>query len=143
MDFGSLEDPADLLSVLTTVKNDGAVPLYDLSVEMGLCDIEGSTDSRKPIRIHGACQSTGDLRSLIVLDKWQHHKIQPGERYSVAIADFFDVIHIHHLDYADISIVVTYRPWYFPLIHRTRQFRTVGAREQSGRYEWRFVPLED
>jgi len=143
VDFGDLADPANLLSVLTTVKNDGAVTLYDVSVELGLCTVQGSTAAGKPVTMRGACQSTGDLESLMVLDKWQHHKMLSGEKYSVAISELFSRMQISHLDYADISIAVSYRPWYFPLIHRTRQFRTVGAREQSGSYEWRFIPLDE
>jgi len=143
VDFGDLADPSDLMSVVTTVKNDGAVTLYDLSVEMGVCNIESWNPAGKPIFMRSDCKSTGELTAMIAPDKWQHHKMQSGEKYTVALSDLFSSIHITNVTYADISIAVNYRPWYFPFIHRVKQFRTVGGRDQKGRYEWRFVPLDD
>ncbi|MGF6633574.1 hypothetical protein [Paraburkholderia sp. MM6662-R1] len=138
VDVGDLTDPSDLFSAQITVKNDGVVALDDVQVMLGICEIDIATaptpESRK------RCQSMRQIGSFAVFPNWHHHKMSAGEKVTLS---FHDAIPNTDVLFADISVAVEYRPWYWPFGHQTRQFRLVGDRNAQQRYEWRFRPVDD
>jgi hypothetical protein len=142
--YGDLTDPVDLLSAPITVKNDGIVRLKDVGIGLGLCGIDfGKNADKRGEQTKEACKSNGKLNSILKLTAWQHHTLVSGENYSISLHDLFKTNKDTNAQYADISIVVDYRPWYWPFGMKPKQVRIVGQKDADDHFAWRFRPLDD
>ena len=67
---------------------------------------------------------------------WLNHRIDMDERYEVSLNDLWD---IKPLRFADIALVIYYRPWFLP-INRKKVFRFITHKGQDGKLRWYAYP---
>lgn len=137
VDLGGLIDSTNLLAVPITIRNNGIETITDLGISIGICKITGGASSH-PIYMVADCGSTGDLHTTLVPASWQHHRLTPGDRYSISLDEFLP---IPNTQYADISIAVKYcSPYFSVMCPISKQYRIEGSRQVGGQFAWKFKP---
>lgn len=131
---GAPADPANPLSASFTLANSGAIPLRDVRLAVGLCQMKfGALDPDY------VCD--GPLKTRLPLRGWRPHDLQPGERYGFRLQDALGLpAPPPHRLAADIAIVVRYRPWIWPL-YSERQFKFFTRDTPAGAAGWVSKPV--
>jgi hypothetical protein len=130
------------LTVQFVVTNNGIYPLWHVSGEMALCEIDTS------FKLVGDCDHFGSAGFMT--PPWQNHTLQVGESFSFSPSDIFGTSNgppgtapvkvPGTVTAANIGARVTFYPWFLP-IKFTRTFRVVAQTEQNGTVQWRVEPL--
>jgi hypothetical protein len=130
---GDPADPDNSMSATFTVTNNNIVPLWHVNASVGLGEIFGPDNKRKPPN------STPDMnppfRSHIGLPQWQDHHLNVDDRFSIVPAQMFQ----GKTGYADIEIVVAYQPWFVPW-PREKSFHFRTFVQSNGNLTWISVP---
>jgi hypothetical protein len=124
-------DTGNALSVSFDVSNLSVVPLLDVDVLVGIGQIVATGGSRNRNFRPSFC-------TRFFIPEWQHHNLYLDDRFTINTADLFPA----NIAYADIAIVVTYKPWIIPL-RREKLFRFVTRRENNGSVRWRSQPIDE
>lgn len=130
---------ASLPSTTTfTVTNTGPVPLKDVRVLLGVCDIAFNSEPM-PLPANDRCN--GPLGSKLMPTKWSAKSMAVDEKYVVRLDDLFVV---RRYAYASVSIIIQYNPPYLPFdgFRREKEFRFVTKKDPDGKLSWEPRPVE-
>jgi hypothetical protein len=143
IDVDSSEFSDDPFSVSFLITNTNIVPLEDLSVAIGLCSWRAAV-SLDIYSKQGVIKDCGDKshNTLLIPSTWTGHRLAPDEKYKVFLDDGFNqllpkpkpLLRQSFID-ADISIVVTFKPWISP-IRIKREARFSAKRDEKGKIIW-------
>jgi hypothetical protein len=123
---------SDPWSAPFTITNTNVVPLNDVGVFLGLCVLV-IADRNGPMIWRGENQCDSPNGARLNKTAWLHHTLPMDGKYTFGLDDLF-LIDAKHFSGADISIVVTFKPWLLP-IHRETEFRFVTRKGKNG-YHW-------
>jgi hypothetical protein len=109
-------------------------PLHDVRIEAfpWCTKIGRGTDTTPPTRCERGMPSSKR--------EWNHRTIAADDSYQVEVGNVLFATPAALL-YADISIKVTFEPWFTPY-HLQREFRFYTRRKDDGTIEWLHRPLE-
>ncbi len=62
------------------------------------------------------------------------------DKFTVRLGDKFEVVPPARLAYADITVVVSYRPWFLPW-RREKEVRFYTKSRPDGFLDWLYAPL--
>lgn len=127
-------DPSNPFSASFTITNNNFIPLGEVSAWLGTGQVV--TQPKKP--------SPGwipNWQTRISKSEWKNHKLTMDERFTVTPADVVGLGPSASLEYADIAIIVVYRPWILPL-HREKVFRFDTRRQTNGLLYWYSKPVD-
>jgi len=120
-------DSSNVLSVSFDVVNAGFIPLEDVQASVGLGQVS------RTVPLERNLIPTFDSR--IARMGTRINRLGQDERFTLVGSDYFGMIR-----YADIAIVVTYRPWFIPF-SRTKTFRFFTSPRVNGQSYWQSWPL--
>lgn len=123
-------DQNDIFSVSFDITNGGYVPLADSRIFLGVGQI-----GTKGTRIDPSFIPT--FKSRLAYAPWQHHRLGMDEKFTIVLTDAIK----GQIEFADIAIIVSYKPWFFP-IRREKAYRFVSVRQADGHSYWRSWPFE-
>lgn len=123
-------DPANSFSVSYDVSNAAFVPLRDVSASLAVGQITGTGAKLTP-------QFIPSFESRFTNPEWQGHNLGMDERFTINLESMF-----RQVGYADIAIVVSYKPWVLPF-KREKIFRFVTFKHPNGEIYWRSWPLNE
>jgi hypothetical protein len=128
-------DPSNPSPVTFVISNINIIPLRDVQPSIGICylGILGGN------RMNGA-NCTGPSESVFDFTRWRIHWLAADEKYQIAIEDVMRLPDARQFDDADITISVTFTPWYMPW-HTTKEFRFITTKRSDGKIYWTPVPL--
>jgi hypothetical protein len=129
----SLEPPLDSRNVISTpivISNDGMLALKDVEVTSFLYRIDLFT---------GVVRDQYDIGSGYIPP---NKTLETGERETVNISTFLSNDFNINIGYADIGLIVTFRPEYTPC-KRVRAFRLKTARQSDGTLRFEQQPAGD
>ena len=127
----SASDPVDLdnpFSASFTITNNNVVPLHNLDVSVAL----GNIKTAKNIILQG---SDKQFRSLLRRPEWTHQQLDMDEKFSITIADLFNV-RTNPVIEAKIRIHVSYNPWLLHFIKRQKSFGFELKRQTNNKLYW-------
>jgi hypothetical protein len=146
VDILAPENPLNALSAPFVVTNIGIMPLRNVSFSMGVCRITLKMPNGSPLNIVGTpdhpidpstprCATSNGAR--FATPSWSNHRLAPDERYSGNLADphTFDAGSNNLISDADISMVVSFRPWVIPWT-KEAEFRFVTKPQPDGTLRW-------
>ena len=115
------------------VENGQIYPIEDVHIEayMWCVKMGVGTDTTPP----SLCMK-GNIASS--KNEWNHRTIDAHDAYEITAGDV--LFSSPNLLYADISVRVTYKPWFIP-IHFEREQRFYTRRKDDGEVEWLHKPL--
>ena len=123
-------DQKDQFSVSFDITNSGYIPLADCTASLGVGQITSKGANLDPGFIP-------TFESRLVMPAWQHHRLGMDERFTIVLSDA-----VHPVESADIAIIVSYKPWFFP-INREKIFRFVTFKQTNGHQYWRSWPINE
>lgn len=132
---GGQTDPSNPHPIVFTITNTGIIPLENVQPALGLCELSFG-EPRNPI---DRCVSP--LGTKLVFVPWAVKKLSMDEKHQIRLDDFLGGAPGAKFGAADISIAVSYNPWFFP-IRREKEFRFVTRVENDGKLSWIPRPLE-
>jgi len=127
-----LIDPSSPSPVSFTIANTNVVPIEHVQPMLGICTLV-LTQNRdfEPDR-----ECEGSLLTRFVRPQWAVRRLYMDERHTITIEDMI----ASKIGYADISIVISYTPWFLPW-RREKEFRfqtrklsdgnSIGFRDQQ------------
>jgi hypothetical protein len=122
-------DPSNPFSASFTIKNTNIVPLSDVSASLGIGQVETTGAHPDP-------QFIPSFESRLIMPVWQHHDVSMDEGFTITPGDLFKFPNPNvSVSFADIAIVVEYKPWFMPF-HREKVFRFVTHQQTNGRLYW-------
>lgn len=123
-------------ATFTIVNTTFLVPLEDVSVEMGLCELSFNPEYVPSPR----CDT--DKVSVIPMNEWSHHHLSSDERYGITFGRIFGV-RPGDVSYtgADVQVVIKYHWWFVP-IGLEKHFRFVAMRQGGGTLRWYSQPID-
>ena len=105
-------DPSNPLPTTFTISNNNIVPLRDVQVFLGLCYVAPSMAAPPQPECNGP--------SLSRLVKWKIKWLDVDEKYQIAMEDLLRTPDGKtQIEKANITIGITYTPWWMPSIWRT------------------------
>lgn len=126
---GPIEPLGSYLSFVIT--NTNVIPLENIKPMLGICFVSFAEEPQlwpvckvKPGRI-------ADVR-------WQISKLRMDEKYTISWEDTFASPPL----YADISIVVSYNPWFLPW-RLEKEFRFIARKQSDGKIHLFSRPIYD
>ena len=123
-------DQKDQFSVSFDITNSGYIPLADCTASLGVGQITSKGAHLDPMFIP-------TFKSRLVMTAWQHHRLGMDERFTIVLSDA-----VRPVESADIAIIVSYKPWFFP-IYREKIFRFVTFKQTDGHQYWRSWPIDE
>jgi hypothetical protein len=124
-------DQDDAFSVSLDITNTGYIPLRDVTAIAGLGQIcYGVVPFDRSF--------VPTFNSRIGRFHWAHHELAIDGKFTITLEDLIQG-RLSGVNAADIAIVVTYKPWVFP-VKCEKIFRFVTYREK-GRLYWRSWPI--
>jgi hypothetical protein len=126
-------DPDARSPIPFEITNSGYLPLYDVKPMLGLCEIHS-----QPAKRIGT--SNGPLLTKFAPSFWQQKSLTMDERATVRFDDVFEFPPPSKFGGADISIIVSYRPWILPFM-REKEFRFITRQELDGKISWLSIPV--
>ena len=121
--------------------------LDDVRVYLGVCRIvqrrnNGYTDtidSYTTTDKNGAPDCINGQYFRLTNEQWNSPVLAMDDKFSVDIDHPFPEVDYQRFDAADLSIVVSFRPRYWPL-RREKEFGYYAAPQPDGKLEWRYRP---
>jgi hypothetical protein len=122
---------------LFQVQNSGLIPLKNIGVAIGICQITYNS-LPQPEDISGLeCNHTTKIVSYISFLPWKKPILDPDHRYTIAIQDAFRPNPRAPIGYADISLKMSYTLPLLPWWKRSAEFRFTTHQEEDGALYWR------
>jgi hypothetical protein len=138
LEYGEPVDPENSLSATFTVVNSTfIVPLQDVAVKMGVCQIMFGSN---PLNLRGRCNNSDPITWS--KPEWYHHRLTADERYGISFGDLINPGPGAKLSGADVSVVVTYQWWFIPIKCR-KVYRFVTRVQSDGKLHWYSQPLDE
>jgi hypothetical protein len=130
-------DPSYPSPLTFTISNINVVPLRDVQPSLGVCFISYS----EPPEDINHCN--GPAGSKLAFTPWFVKWLDVDEKYQIIIEDALRIKDSpKQITNADITIAVTYTPWFMPSWWRnTKEFRFITRRLSDGKIHWVPVPL--
>jgi hypothetical protein len=149
-------DELNAYSTSFTLTNTGFIPLRDVRLGIGLCDIK--TEKNDFGVTPGNCKPPARMPQLLLgHPRWQTPELPKDVKFTIPLEEALNVdtprYRAQHprvigslktlskLESADIVFTVSYRPWFMPWHHRDG-FRFVAERQSNDKINWRSVPLD-
>ena len=136
--IGQIE-PSDPHPIIFRITNTGFIPLWNLLPGFGLCSLDIISDPAKPTNPQGGCQHS--LESILVRRDWFVSVLARDEHTEIRLDDLFDIKAPAKLGYADISVVLSFNPWFFPKTKKL-EYRYYTRVEKDGKLSWVPRPLD-
>jgi len=115
------------------IANTGYIPLTGTRTSMGLCFIGGRINEPPNYACHGP------LKSRFHFMPWDHPWLGIDEKFTISLGN---LIQIPPGGYANISLILSYRPWFLPWrVEKEVRFVTMLARD--GREYWSARPASE
>jgi hypothetical protein len=125
-------DTSNAMSISFDISNQSFIPLDRVVIGLGIGQIV-SFGNRKPTP---GWIPDPSYRGRLVFDEWSARQIAMDERFTINLTSVLR----GPIAYADIAIVVNYRPWIMP-VNRQKAFRFVTYKETDGSTHWRSWPV--
>lgn len=123
-------DSNNRFSVSFDISNNGYIPIEDCTVLLGIGQIQFNNFTQyDPLSIP-------TFATRIVISDWQNHRLNMDDRITLTPADIFK----GDVKYADIAIIVSYKPWFLPF-RREKMFRFVTLKQADNLTYWRSWPV--
>jgi len=127
-------DPSNPHPISFKITNTGFIPLWNLQPGFGLCEFDASPPHDLPDR----CK--GPLGTIFINDHWAVAELARDETIQLRLDDLFSVEPPSIFGAADISIVLSFNPWFLP-VTRKAEFRFQTHVEKDGKLSWVPRPL--
>ena len=115
------------------IANTGYIPLTDTRTSMGICFIGGAITEPPNYVCHGPLKSRSHFMP------WDHPWLGIDEKFTIGLDK---LIQFPPGRYADISLIVSYKPWFLPWrMEKEVKFVTMLARD--GREYWSARPASE
>jgi hypothetical protein len=149
-------DELNAYSTSFTVANTGFIPLRDVSLSIGLCDIK--TAKRDFGVSPGTCKPPRWIPPLLLGNPaWEIPELPKDNKFTLPLEEILNVDTpryraehprvigsfrtLSRLESADLIVTVNYRPWFMPW-HSMDGFRFVAERQSNEKIIWRAVPID-
>jgi hypothetical protein len=132
----SPSDPPDLQDIFSasfTITNTNFIPLRDVSASVAAGNILLG-DSPPNVKTR-----SNEFNLRLQIPDWTNHNLDIDEKFAITPQDVINFPKSPSSIYADIGIVVTYKPWFLPF-HREKIFRFVTHRQNDHLY-WYSAPV--
>jgi hypothetical protein len=130
-------DPSNVLSASFIISNTNFIPLNSVDVFLAVRELQGAL----VLRAERPPQGTPFSKvARIIKPEWHDHTLGMDERFTITIADLL-VNQGSGLTWADMAIVVSYKPWILPW-RREKMFRFITRKQTNGRLYWYSFPLD-
>jgi hypothetical protein len=128
-------DPSNPFSGYFKIINEQVYVLTDVSIEASLwCARVGRGNNTSPI---DKCQRSMSNSK----QRWAKHALEPHEAYEITPGDLMFVTPPTALLYAQISIIVSYKPWKLPF-GGGKEVHFESRRLPDGKIEWLHIPVD-
>jgi hypothetical protein len=127
--------PANPFTSTFKISNNQFYPLEDVGIEASLWCVTLGRSPAKPAPIPDCIRSTRTSRH-----EWKKHRLEADESYGISLEELYWVTP-GALRYAEVSVVVSYRPWFVPA-HREKEIRFAVRQKDNGDMYWVPKPLE-
>jgi hypothetical protein len=155
VEASSLFDDSNAYSVSFNVTNTGFIPLRNVQVGVGVCDLQTEKDDFKAINI---CKPPREMPRLVLsLPRWTTPELAKDVKFAVTLSEALNIptdkYRAEHpnviggyqmmskLKGADVIVMVHYRPW-FMWWRLEEDFRFVAEKQPNEKMMWRPVPLD-
>jgi hypothetical protein len=128
-------DPAKPYPISFDISDANFIPLENVNAYLVICYAVAAPAPPAPI-----CQPPYKMRKFKA--GWRDHSLSADRPFTIVLDDFLRFDAPARLGGADISIVVEYQPWLFP-IREEKEFRFVTAPRIDGKFEWISRPVDD
>lgn len=128
-------DPSSPSAVTFTISNANIVPLRDVQVAIGI----GSMALSPRLILKGVASEGVPATFLKPPDNWTAKWLNPDEKWQISLEDEF--VGFQPIENADITIAVTYSPWFVPFWRPTKQFRFIARKLSDRKIYWIPTPL--
>jgi hypothetical protein len=119
-------DPGNVLSTPVVISNDGILALGDVDIATFVSQVNYTSGSVE----------TG---SVAVGYSPPNRTLETGEKETVAFRHFLDMTNAY-VSYADVSLIVFFRPAYLPFISRKHSFRFKTVLQSDGTLRFQQQP---
>ena len=127
-------DPSDPHPIIFKITNTGFMPLWNVQPGFGLCEFATGVPHNPPER----CQK--ELGSVLIMPQWHVSELSRDEPTEIRFDELISLQPPAKFADADISVVVTFYPWFMP--NRMRlEYRFQTRLEEDGKLSWVPRPL--
>jgi hypothetical protein len=128
-------DPANPYPISFKIADANFIPLNNVNVYLEICYVAAA-----PAPAAQRCQPP--YKTRLFKAGWRDHSLAIDRQFTVTLDDFMRLREPEKFGGADISIIVEYQPWNFP-IRQEKEFRFATELELGGKLSWASRPLEE
>jgi hypothetical protein len=128
-------DPFNPHPISFTIADANFIPLNNVNAYLVICYAVAA-----PAPPTQECQPP--YKTRIFKAAWRDHSLATDQQFSIAIDDFLRFSAPAKFGSADISIIVEYRPWIFP-IRQEKEFRFATELRTDGKLDWIPRPVDE
>jgi len=128
-------DPSNPYPISFTIADANLIPLNDVNVYLVICYVVAA-----PAPPAQACRPPFETR--LFKAGWRGHSVRAHEPFTVTLDDFMRLATPAKFGGADISIVVEYQPWPFP-VRQEKEFRFATQLGIDGKLHWTARAVDD
>ena len=123
-------DPLNPYAIPFVITNTGFLPLTNVQPAVGVCE------SGEPQALEDLCK--GSLQKRLAFKGWFIKKMRMDDKYTMRLDDG---LKFEKFGGANISIVITYQPW-FLWFSMEKEFRFFTRLEEDGTISWINRPID-
>jgi hypothetical protein len=128
-------DPSNPYPISFDISDANLIPLNNVNAYLVICYAVAAP--APPVQ---ECQPP--YKTRIFKAGWRDHSLSADRQFTIVLDDFLRFAAPAKLGGADISIVVEYQPWLFP-VREEREFRFATEPRIDGKLEWISRPVDD
>jgi hypothetical protein len=128
-------DPANPYPISFKIADANFIPLNNVNVYLEICYLAAAP---APVRL--PCQPP--FKTRMFKAAWRDHALAVDQPFTITLDDFLRFTAPDKFAGADISIIVEYQPWNFP-IRQEKEFRFATEPDSDGKLHWTTRPLEE
>jgi hypothetical protein len=128
-------DPSNPYPISFMIADANLIPLNNVNVYLVICYLVAAP--APPVQ---GCQVP--FKTRLFKAGWRDHSLGAHEKFSVTLDDFMRLAAPAKFGGADISIIVEYQPWPFP-VRQEKEFRFVTELGIDGRLYWIAHAVDD
>ena len=128
-------DPSNPYPISFTIADANLIPLNDVNVYLVICYVVAG-----PAPPAQVCQPPFETR--LFKAGWRNHALSAHEPFTVTLDDFMRLAAPAKFGGADITIVVDYQPWPFP-VRQEKEFRFATQPGIDGKLYWTARRVDD
>jgi hypothetical protein len=121
-------NPSNPYPISFTISDANFIPLENVNVYLEICYIVAA-----PAPAMHTCQRPDKV--LLFKADWRNHSLTTDQQFSITLDDFLRFTTPTKFGGADVSIIVEYQPWVFP-IRQERTFRFAAELGTDGKLYW-------